>query len=367
MAHRFVYVGTLDFKGYKKSLGIHTLIMNCVSGELTLLDSQDHGCNASFIAVDSKGQYLYAVSERLERGSVFVYKIDPETHYLSFINELVLPAAGCVHNTVNQNDKFVLIPCWKTSNILSCRVGEDGALEEVVDNLHVPPGRSIKKRQSQPTPHQVVFDHTGKFALVPDLGADRIYVFTFNDHTGKMTLKSIVCVDPGGGPRHLAFHPNNRWVYLITELDNDIYLYDFNEKTGELIFRQKIVLLPEGFLESYNGPEIQGGEIQISPDGRFIFASTRGYYTEDGYDRIFRLEIDQVTGEMINLSDFSAYGVCPRMFRFTRDSRFILICNQSDNEVVSLAYEALSGNIGDVCGRIEIKEAAVLDMVDITE
>ena len=367
MTRRFVYVGTLDFNGYRRSFGIHTLLMNCESGELSLLESQNQGCNASFVVISSNGMNLYAISERLERGSVFTYKINPKSHYLSYVNKLVLPAAGCVHNTVSQDDQYVLISCWKTSNIISCRIGKDGVLESVVDNLHVPQGSSVKKRQTQPTPHQMVFDRSGKFALAPDLGSDRIYVIAFNNQTGKMTLKSIFNVDPGGGPRHLVFHPNNYWVYLITELDNAVYKFDFNEETGELIRRQKVNLLPEDFLESYNGPEIQGGEIQISPDGRFVFTSTRGYYTEEGYDRIFRLEIDQETGGLDNLSDFPAYGICPRMFDFTSDSRFMLVCNQSDNEVVSLSYEAATGNVGNVCGKVEIKEAAVLDMIEVAD
>jgi 6-phosphogluconolactonase (cycloisomerase 2 family) len=91
----------------------------------------------------------------------------------------------------------------------------------------------------------------------------------------------------------------------------------------------------------------------------------RGYFDEEGNDRIFRLGINPETGSLHSLKSFSSGGVRPRMFEFTSDLKFILVCNKTDNEVVSLAYDEASGTIGnDVCGRVCIRDAAVVRAVD---
>lgn len=364
MKNRFVFVGTLDFNGYKKSFGIHTLSLNCENGELALIGSQEHGCNSSYLVVDSKGHYLYAVDERLDSGSIYTYQIDQKSKALNFLGKFAIPGAGCVHITISREDKFLLVSCWKTSNIIACQIGKDGQPEKVADIFRAPQGQGVTSRQTQPTPHQVVFDRSGIYGFTPDLGADRLHVFQFDNQHGKIRLIAGAKLESGAGPRHVAFHPNNRWVYALAELDNAIYRYDFNEENGEIVYCQRLNLLPEEFNGKSNGPEIQGAEIQVTPDGRFVFASMRGYRTLEGHDRIFRVEIDQDSGEMKNPASYSSYGICPRMFVFTKDNRFILICNQKSNEVISLDYDTSTGSPGKIRGRAAIQEAAVLASLD---
>ena len=361
MKKRFVYVGTLEFMTYTKSYGLHALEMDIESGELTLRQTWHDGVNSTFITTDSKGLYLYEANERLDRGDVFAYKIDRGNGTLSSVGQLSLPAAGCVHIANSRNDKYVLVPCCKTSNIISCSVDSGGALIGVSDELRLP----RKNCEDKLYPHQIVFNDSGRFLIAPDVGDDKVYVISFDEQTGKMALLHSCCVDSKEGPRHVAFHQNNRWAYVLTEYGKTIYLFDFDNQNGELVQRQKVCLLLNDKAEDFKNDGIQGAEIQVSPDGRFVFASIRGYQTEEGYDSIVRLEIDRQTGELGSQKIFPCYGQCPRMFEFTADGKFILVCNQSNNQVVSLEYDAASGNIGKVCGRVDICEAAVLKSVDI--
>ncbi len=358
---RFVYVGTLEFNTFTKSFGLHTLAMDIESGELMLLNTIRDGVNSTFIAIDSNGRFLYEANERLDRGDVLAYKINHVNGMLSKAGELNLPAAGCVHVAVSNDNKHVIVPSCRTSNIVSCKVDPDSGALEVADNLQLEksPGHEALY------PHQAVFDDTGKHIIAPDVGDDKVYIISFDELTGKMKIIHRCPVDAGEGPRHLSLHQNKKWMYVLTEYGKTVYLFDFDSENGSLIQRQKVILFSSPKEQLIKSDGMQGAEIQISPDGRYLFASIRGYQTEDGYDSIVRMEINQKTGVVSNMKVFPCYGLCPRMFEFTPDGRFILVCNQASNQVVSLEYHADTGDIGKLRGKVDITEAAVLKVLDI--
>lgn len=353
-------VGTLDYKTFKGSYGIHVVRMDGEKGSLTHVSERNNGYNPSFLISNKTGTGIYTVSERLEDGALTFYHLNGEE--LLFKSALNLPGEGCVHAQMSPDQRFILVACWKTANVIVCSLDSKGVPTEVVCNVRMPDGHGPLERQTQPNPHQVVFDPSGRWVAIPDLGADRLHLASYEPISGELTLRHRANVAPGGGPRHLVFHPTNGCLYLFTEMDTAIYVFGFDQQSGELSFKQKTCLLPKALLER---AEIQGAEIQISPDGKYVFASVRGYY-RNGQDQIFRLTINEHDGSVHSPVCFPCGGKCPRMFEFTPDHRFIIVCNQADHEVVSLEYEEKHGTIGKVCGRVHVPEAAAVTSAVIT-
>ena len=356
---RYIAVGTLDYRTYKGDMGLHLLRMDG-NGKLKMCHSSYDGLNATYVISGLKNGHAYAVSERLDEVQIAHYRLDEESERLCLCSKMKYGSAGGVHIALSPGGGYVLVPCWKSADVIACALDECGDMKGLSNTLKMPEGAGARMRQTQPNPHQIVFDKSGTYFAVPDLGADRLHIIRWNEEDGSMERVRTNQADPGDGPRHGVFHPVHDWFYLFAELECAVYFYEFHGPDPMSVRRQKIELIPRSFWDTYEGPEIQGAEIKVSADGRFLFASLRGYFTEQGYDRIIRLDIDSGTGTLSNPVSFSSGGHCPRAFEFTPDNRYIVVCNQGDGEVVSLEYNSALGEIGGVCDTVMVQEASSL-------
>ncbi len=66
-----------------------------------------------------------------------------------------------------------------------------------------------KERQEASHLHQVIQHPTYKEVLVPDLGADKTRRLV-RDASGKWSEKGVISYKAGAGPRHVAFHGEDR-------------------------------------------------------------------------------------------------------------------------------------------------------------
>src|SRR5712692_8202633 len=112
--------------------------------------------------------------------------------------------------------------------------------------------------QPGPHPHDIPLDSSGQFAVVPDKGLDRVFVFRLDTAQGKLlpTEQGSVKSRPGAGPRHAAFHPSAPYLYVINELDSTVSAYRFDNDSGQLTELQVIATLPAEFTERSTGAEI---------------------------------------------------------------------------------------------------------------
>lgn len=267
MEKRFIYVGTFDCDTFLGSYGIHAFEMDCQTGALTKIEIQNPGYNPDYLVTDTDKKFLFASNDRQTRADVCAYQIS-STGKLFLVSKLQLPGAGMASLEISRDGRFLVAPYYETSAVGSCSVNGNGKLLKVVQQISLQ-GHGITERQTKAHPHQVLFDWEGKHVLVPDLGSDRVWSFSYDENSGRLTLGSSLAFIPGSGPRHIAFHPNNRWAYVITELKNTIHCCQFNSKTGELTEVQCVKLLPEDFMG-----ECIAAEIGCSPDGDYLFAVT---------------------------------------------------------------------------------------------
>jgi 6-phosphogluconolactonase len=192
------------------------------------------------------------------------------------------------------------------------------------------------KRQKGPHAHSTVLDSTGTFALVSDLGLDKVVVYRVDAEHGKLTpaRHPWAASKPGAGPRHVAFHPNGRFVYLINELDCTIAAYSFNAKTAEMKELQIVPTLPAG----YSGPS-SCADLQITPSGAWLYGSNRGH------DSIVIYKVNGQSGKLDYVGHEPTQGKNPRSFGIDPTGTFLIAANQSSSNLVPFRVNPKTGSL----------------------
>jgi len=179
-------------------------------------------------------------------------------------------------------------------------------------------------------------DPQNQFALAADLGVDKIFVYRTQDVYRKSAVNPVFEAnsEPGGGPRHVAFHPNGRFVYAVKELTATVACYTFDPQTGALQQIQNLATLPADF----HGPNLCA-DLHVTPNGKFLYVSNRGH------DCIARLAIDPLTGRLTRLGHTPTLGKTPRNFAITPDGGLLLAANQESDSIVAFRIDSSTGDL----------------------
>ena len=257
---------------------------------------------------------------------IAAYAVDAATGRLTLLNRKPSGGGDPSYISLDKTARFAFVANYQGGNVAAYAIRPDGSLGERTALIQHT-GHSVNPlRQTRAFAHSIVVDPSNHFVLVPDLGLDKIFIYRFNPATGALTPSNPAWVQtpPGSGPRHITFHPNGRWVYVITEMGSSILLYNWDAKHGTLKEKQQISALP---------PDFRGvstsAEVRVPPNGRFLYASNRGR------NSIAVFSVDQTSGRLSPLQDIPSGGNTPRNFDFDPRGRWLLVTNQdSDNAVV---------------------------------
>jgi 6-phosphogluconolactonase len=342
-----VYVGTYTNNG--RSEGIYVCRLDLSSGELKQTNVARGVVNPSFLTLDRQRRFLYAVNEvnafdGKASGAVSAFSIDSATGGLKLVNQQTSGGSGPCHLALDGSGKFLLVANYDTGSfaVLPIRQGALGTPIDLIQHR----GSSVNpKRQAGPHAHCVVTDKSNRRVFVSDLGLDKIMIYRFDSGTGKLTpnQKPWFQTKPGAGPRHLAFHNNGLWAYVINELDSTMSALAYDRATGELREMQNISTLPADFTgKSYCA------ELEVAPSGKFLYGSNRGH------DSIVVYSIDQATGKLGLVGHTSTEGKVPRNFAIEPGGRWLLAANQNSDSVVSFAIDPKSGKLSPSGHSVEI-------------
>ena len=181
-------------------------------------------------------------------------------------------------------------------------------------------------------------DPTGRFVLATDLGTDRILVYRLDDATGRLTPNdrgpSAAAASPGDGPRHFAFGPDGRRLYVINELASTLTVYGYDGDRGALRARQTVSTLPEGF-----DGDTTCAHVAVSPDGGFVYGSNRGH------DSIAIWAVDRASGDLTPVGHEPTQGRNPRNFALDPSGTWLLAANQRSDTIVVFRRDAGSGRL----------------------
>lgn len=341
-ATRFVYVGTYTRLGQRAtgSEGIYVFRMDPQTGALEPVASLGGVENPSFLAVNPALGCLYATNEVAEiggegGGAVSAFAIDRPTGGLSLLNRQPSGGAGPAYVSLDPAGRWVLVANYAGGSVAVLPVQADGRLGPPAATVqHF--GRSVDaRRQEAAHAHCIITDPAGRHVLVADLGLDRVLVYRLDPRRGTLSPHepAWAATRPGAGPRHLAFHPNRRYLYLVNELDSTVTAYAYDGRRGVLQELQTLSTLPAGFSGANTG-----ADLHLAPSGRFLYTSNRGH------DSIAVYAVDGRTGALSAAGHVSTQGRTPRNFAIDPTGTFLLAANQDSGTIVTFRLDPATGS-----------------------
>ena len=301
---------------------------------------------AGFLRFNASEDRLYAIALAAEgRGLVKAFCRDKATGALSFINEAASGGGGLCHLNLDRSERWLLGTSYGDARVTLFPLEKGGAIgpPRIAFGLEGDGSRVNALRQDAPHAHSIYADSTNRYLFVCDLGMDRIYLYAFDAESGKLEPAAIPYIEtaPGSGPRHMAFHPNGRWVYAINELNGTIVSYDWSAETAVLNPIHTVDTLPEGF-----SGENTTAEIVVHPSGRFVYGSNRGD------DSLVAYAVDPATGGLGLLQRVPSGGAHPRHFALNAAGTLLAVANRDSDNIVYFSIEEETGLLEER-GRVE--------------
>ena len=333
--HIKMYVGTYTSGS---SEGIYGYTVVPVHGALNRFTSSK-SVNPSFLAIDTSKKFLYAVNEVGQYagkagGGVSAFAIDVEGR-LRLLNEQATLGADPCYVTVDRRRKNLLVANYTGGSVTVLPIRPDGTLGMATD-VKQHEGSGPKEQQKGPHAHCVILDRSERHALVADLGIDKVMIYRFDSAKGKLIPHNqpFAELQAGAGPRHLTFHPNGKFLFVINELDSTITSFSYDERNGTLAHIETVSTLPSDFSGvSYCA------DVHVSSSGRFLYGSNRGH------NSIVVFEIDQRSGKLRLVEHVSTQGDWPRNFVLDSSNSNLLVANQRSDTVVSFRIDRETGRL----------------------
>ncbi|MEV6594480.1 lactonase family protein [Streptomyces acidicola] len=302
--------------------------------------------NPTFLAADRTRRFLYAVHGDFTY--VSAYRIDPGTGRLTALGHQETGGRNPAHLAVDPSNRFLVVANHSSGTVATLPLRNDGRLGPLTDLLSLPgePGPH-RTDQTGAKPHHVPFSPDGRFIVVPDKGLDRIFTLTLDAASGKLGFGPVPSVPAreATGPRHITFHPHLPYAYTVDELRSTVTAYRWNARRGELQARQ---ILPS--TEPTMTGDSRGGEIAVSPDGRFMYASNRsgagdGSPGGPGADTIGVFKVSAKTGLLRPVGWTSTEGIRPRYFCLGPDGRKLYAANERSHTIVTYDVDTRDGGL----------------------
>jgi len=347
-------VGT--YTNEQKTNGIHVYSFDTGNGKSSFRSKVVDITNPSYLAISEDGKNLYSVSEvGRGKGSIHAFSFEAKSGELKFLNSVSSGGDGPCYVSIDRNKKFVFAGNYGSGSLAAIRIESDGSLNreiqaiqhEAVITKGMPPARSHV--------HGVVLSPDERYLLVPDLGTDRVNIYNFNPNTQPALEPAKIpftSVERGAGPRHLTFHPNGKFAYLILEMGAAIVSFDY--KDGKLETKQTITMLK---------PEFKGGveaaDIHISPDGKFLYSSNRADANDIVIYAIAENGLLTYAGRQTSLIHN------PRNFAIDPSGNYLLVANQDSNEIIIFKRNKKTGLLTATGEKIVVDKPVCLKFTSI--
>jgi 6-phosphogluconolactonase len=330
------YLGTYTDK--PASRGIYTGTLDARTGRLGPITLAAAVKSPSYLAVTRDGQFLYAVTAT--NGGTIAAFLSEMDGRLTLLNELPSGNVAC-HVSVNADGHNVIAACYGGGNIVGFQTRCDGSLAAQTAVIPFTGQGPDPQRQTKPYLHATYLDADDRFLYACDLGTDHIWLFDFDPATGSLTRAQTrpAAVPPGSGPRHLAFSPDEHFVYVNGEMGLNVTTFARATDTGELSPLQTVSVLPPG--AGTNG--LTSAEIICHQNGKWLYVSNRDVAGK-GRDNITVFEINQ-DGTLALQQNFLTPVKVPRGFGLDPSGQWLVVGGQADNQIVVLKIDAETGKL----------------------
>jgi 6-phosphogluconolactonase len=339
-----VYIGTYTDQGSK---GIYRCAFSPEKGELGDPELVAEMAHPSFLAIDRKGQHLYATSE-CEEGNVTAWSI-PNQGPLISLGKVSTSGEFPCHLSLDMSERTLLVANYGGSSVATFPVHSNGSIGEQSGYIPYTGSSANPVRQEKPHPHAVYTDPSNTFAYVCDLGTDEVKIYHFNCDQGTLTpsISSPCILEAGSGPRHLAFHPNG-CVYIANELSATISVCRSDTTTGGLSLLQTVSALPS----SDSNDDVASSEIAIHPSGKWLYISNRGHESL----AVFSINSDA----SLTLQEHVTSPKEPRSFALSPEGEWLLVGGQHDNTLAVFSINLTTGRLTHTGHTIAVNSPACI-------
>jgi 6-phosphogluconolactonase len=342
----WVFVGT---GGGKVAKGIYRFEMDAKTGALSNGELAAEASAPGFLAIHPNNKFLYAVANvnigGKNQGGVIAYALDAKTGKLTKLNEQPSGGGGPCHVSVDRVGKNVLIANYGGGSANVFPIGEDGKLKDGTGFVQHKGEVADPKRQGGPHAHSINVSKDNRFAMVADLGLDRVFVYKLDADKGTLTPNDppAVATAKRAGPRHFAFHPTAPLAFVINEIDSTLSSLSYDAEKGTLKTLKTVSTLP---------PDFKGNtttaEVVVHPSGKFVYGSNRGH------DSIAAFRLDEKTGDL-NLIGFAKEGIkTPRNFNVDPSGQFLVVGSQSGDHINVFKIDQTTGEMTPTGSSVEV-------------
>jgi 6-phosphogluconolactonase len=324
------YIGTYT-KGDSK--GIYSFTLDTEAAKITEVTAVAYLENPTYLNISKDNRYLYAVMKDGDEGGVASFSIHEGSGELTPINTSLLPGTSPCHVSLNSNNQLLFSANYHKGEVVSYVLDSStGAISSPV-SIMKHDGSGPDPRQEKPHTHYAGITPDGGYLAVVELGIDCLITYKVEED-GNLTETSRLPLKGGSGPRHLVFHPNKEFAYIMTEFSSEVIVLNYHTENGHFSEKQLISTLPNNFTENN-----QGSAIHISSDGRFVYAGNRGH------NSIAVFNVERETGELSLVERVSTEGDWPRDFSLDPTEKFLVASNQESGNLVLYARDEGTGKL----------------------
>jgi len=315
-----VYFGT----GGAGAKGIYRATFNPQNGKLTAAELAAEVGSPGFLALHPAGDKLYAVANFPGGPGAIGYKI-AAGGALEVINSAPTGDGGGAHIAVHPSGKFLVTAQYGGGSTALFPLEADGRLGAAQLIKHQGGSGVRKPVQEKPHAHWAGFSPDGRFALVPDLGLDGIVIYRIDLAKPALERHGFAASVPGGGPRHMRFSPDGKFIYLLNELSLSVTTFAWDAAAGTAKRLADVPALSEEAKakEAMNA----AAEILVHASGRFVYSSNRGHDTVTVY------RADPATSALQVVQVQPVRGAFPRNINLSPDGGWLLAAGADSNTV----------------------------------
>ncbi len=327
-----VYFGT----GGPGAKGIYRATFDTATGKLTASELAAEVGSPGFLALHPNGKILYAVGNFSGGPGALAYRIGQDSA-LEQINTSPTGDGGGAHIAVHPSGKFLMTAQYGGGSVALFPLDATGRLGTAKVTEHEGGSKVVRGRQDAPHPHYTGFSPDGRFALVPDLGLDGIIIYRINLDTPAIERHGFAASVPGGGPRHLRFSPDGKFIYLLNELSLSVTTFAWDAAAGTARQLATVPALSDvaKTKEAFNA----AAEIVVHPSGRFVYSSNRGHDTVTVY------QAEPATAALKVVQVQPIRGAFPRNINLAPGGGWLLAAGADSNTVSVHRVNPLTGEL----------------------